>query len=80
MAGGPQAGSHSDGPCTDTAAEDGGEQRMENTPRDILLPLELVVVGFTGATRGFLGTVARAPKLLPWGVAKMNNDESRPLS
>lgn len=48
MAGGPQAGSHSDDPCADMAAEDGGEQRMENTPRDILLPLELAVVGFTG--------------------------------
>lgn len=80
MAGDPPTGCHSDDPCADTAAEDGGERRMENKSRDIPLQLELAVVGFTGAMRGFPGTVARALKLLPWGVAKTNNDEPRPLS
>lgn len=55
MAGDPTTGCHSDDPCADMATEDGGEQRMENKPRDSLLPLELAVVGFTRATRGFQG-------------------------
>lgn len=67
MAGGPQAGSHSDDPCTDMAAEDGGEQRMENTPRDILLPLELAVVGFPGGYAGLPGDCSKGSEASTMG-------------